>query len=206
MQWQTEYPPNTERIRAFIRESVHTSRAANDGLTFAVQLEPGDGTHYELFGIYRSRSATQELWWVGFMVGTHGGGSAVLPMDGLLSEFDLVDTLDIGNAHSARILADWLNYFALVLRREQGTTPEQEHERVWADVEMCEQGLHQVEPGPGPTRCAACGDSMDPDRRRQAMQDAEDESIETLEAGETIVDRLFPKLTEEQVATGEHVP
>jgi hypothetical protein len=141
MEWQTEYPPNTDEIRAFIRESVHRSRVVNDGLTFAVRLEPGDGTHYELFGIYRSRSASQELWWIGFMIGTHSGGSAVLPMDGMLHEVDVADALNIRNDHSARVLADWLNYFATILQREaeaaraSSEAPEQEHERVWADAE-----------------------------------------------------------------------
>lgn len=135
MQWQTEYPPNTDEIRAFIRESVHHSRVANDGLTFAVRLEPGDATHYELFGMYRSRSLSQELWWIGFMVGTDRGGSAVLPMDGTLHEVDVADALNIRSDHSARVLADWLNYFALTLQREKGTAPEEENDRVWEDVE-----------------------------------------------------------------------
>ncbi len=104
--WQVDYGPKTERIRA---ELVRVAQWVHDQeygySTFGVELEPGDATHYEVFGVWRDVGQH----WIGFMVGQDGGGSAVIPNNDWLYADWLAEALRIQNPHSARILADFLN-------------------------------------------------------------------------------------------------
>ncbi len=113
---QTDHGPSTAAILASLSETSTKIRGRPDHSAFGVTFEPGDATHYEIFGVYRGMVGGQELWWIGFMSGDDGGGSAVLPIDIWLHAGYVAQKLGIKNAHSATILADLLN---LVFRENQ---------------------------------------------------------------------------------------
>ncbi len=108
---QTDYPPKTEEITGALEDFVTQEimdQIATRGY-FRGPVEPGDGTHYEIFGVDRGMVGGQELWYIGFMSGDYLGKSAVLPMDRWMMWGYVNEKMGFGNVHTALILTDILN-------------------------------------------------------------------------------------------------
>lgn len=164
MEWHTESnPTSARRVRQGIATVVVEMRIVQ-GCAFGTSLEPGDGTHYEVFGHYvRTDSAGQELWLVGFMAGYDCGRSARLPLNGELRADYVQEKLELRNSWSAYVLTDFLNYFTeYQAARASGKAEEEEHGRVWPDVEEEARGPETFRGPPSENLgepCPRCGDN-----------------------------------------------
>ena len=109
--YQTDYPPKTEEITGALESYVITSimPQIEAAPVFSCILEPGDGTHYEIFGILKRTTSSQELWYIGFMSGDYLGKSAVLPMSHWMIWGYVNEKMGFRNEHTARILTDVIN-------------------------------------------------------------------------------------------------
>jgi len=110
--YQTDYPPKTEEITGALDDfvlQVVMPQLREPMPSFCGTLEPGDGTHYEIFGMKKGIVGQQELWYIGFMSGDYLGRSAVLPFEHWMHVGYVQDKMMFRNEHTVRILADVIN-------------------------------------------------------------------------------------------------
>ena len=119
IEYQTEYPSKTEEITEALEDFVTSTIMPqwHKRWSFDGTVEPGDGTHYEIFGVLKGKVGGQELWWIGFMSGDYRGRSAVLPMEFWLNWGYVQEKMNFENTHTTRILTDILN---LIIHFKEG--------------------------------------------------------------------------------------
>lgn len=117
--YQTDYPPKTEEITGALEDFV-TQQIMDQIVTrgyFRGVVEPGDATHYEIFGVDKGIVGSQGLWYIGFMSGDSNGRSAVLPIEQWLHWGYVQENMQFQNEHTVRILTDILN---LIIHFKEG--------------------------------------------------------------------------------------
>ena len=109
--YQTEYPPKTEEITGALEQFVIQEimpQIESQGY-FKGIVEPGDATHYEIFGIKKGIVGGQELWYIAFMSGDYLGKSAVLPFENWMVSGYVNEKMGFRNVHTSLILTDIIN-------------------------------------------------------------------------------------------------
>lgn len=104
--FQVDHGPASIRIHEGVSRAAYEAADQLSELGwFGMSLEPGDATHYEVFGVRNGLDRFR----IGFMAGTDRGRSSVVARDVYLHWSYVQDTFELRNTHSAMVLADFLN-------------------------------------------------------------------------------------------------